>query len=209
MKYFKFLIPTVIMCMVGMTTCNYVETVLPDEAELRRFDYPGTDIWGTSLASPGFVSDLGEGYMMNITQTRQLPSWRAGDLIFGVSVNSRYHSAVVDSYVYNGETLIGYWMEGVESLRIKLGDTDTTLVLAPCRFFAGLDSYPSMVGYKQWHRRDSTNKIPKVMPTDVVYNGGKKIPVYSVGDTLSVRADESLDHQSISRWWIGEDGTGI
>jgi len=29
-----------------------------------------------------------------------------------------------------------------------------------------------------------------------------RIGIYSVGDTLSVRADMSLDGQMVSRWWI-------
>jgi len=167
------------------------------------YDFPATDIWADSLANPGKVSDLGPEYVGPNDQTRQLPSRKAGDIIFP-SGQTRYHSAVIDSEVWDGPYLAGYWMEGVTSLHIKRPDlgVDTVLTLAPCRFFAGTDSYPSRFGYKQWHRKTSTGTIPVVRPRLTARVNDTRIGIYSVGDTLSVRADMSLDGQIVSRWWI-------
>ena len=202
----NFILP--LLFILTLNSCIKVQDPLHEQyvAPLERiifYDFPATDIWADSLANPGKVSDLGPEYVGPNDQTRQLPSWKAGDLIFP-SGQTRYHSAVIDSEVWDGPYLAGYWMEGVTSLHIKRPDlgVDTVLTLAPCRFFAGTDSYPSRFGYKQWHRKTSTGAIPVVRPRLTARVNDTRIGIYSVGDTLSVRADMSLDGQMVSRWWI-------
>lgn len=180
-----------------------------DPTALERvysYDFPGTDIWGEEFANPGQVSDLGPAFPVGpSSQTRQLPSRKLGELL-NPEGGTRYHIASIDQLVWDGPYLAGYWMEGVTSLHIirpELG-LDTVVTLAPCRFFAGTDSYPSTLGYKLWHRRTSDGSIPKVDPWVTPRVNGRRMGIYRVGDTLAVRANDN--GVIVTKWWIDDDG---
>lgn len=193
----------VLACTITACTDDVQNDLHEPFARVYAYDFPATDIWADSLANPGSVSDLGPAWPVGPnSQTRQLPSWKVGNLIF--NPQTRYHVAVVDQLVWDGPILAGYWMEGVTSLHVLRPDLgiDTVLTLARCRFFAGTDSYPSTLGYKLWHRQAADGSIPVVNPWVTPRVNGTRIGVYQLGDTLGVRADMSLDGQTIAHWWI-------
>jgi hypothetical protein len=185
----KYLLLT--MLLFAACSTDYVE-----EAKLMSYNFPATDIWAKSCMTPGKVSDL------EFDQTRQLPSRKAGLIIFNNQVG--YHAAVVDEVIWNEEGYpVAYWMEGVTTLSIQSHGQDTVLTLAPCRFYAGIDSYPSIVGYKTWHN----NRPYVVHPKEYFTMNGSKLPIFMEGDTLCVRADYNIPNGlKVSRWWIGNDG---
>jgi len=183
-----------VLLLLVASSCSFNQLKLQsqpgDEISLVT-EYDGTDIWAESFVNPGKVSDL------DFDQNRQLPSRRAGKLVFPDG-KTFLHIATVKSHVYQGSKVIGYWMEADTLVYITTPLYDTVLHLNPCRFYAGLDSYPSNA-YKMWHQDGML-----VMPEYWITNPLSRIPVYPVGATLTVRADISSDESEVSFWWINE-----
>jgi len=180
---------------------------MTDPAQDARFtveyDFPASGIWGLLFANAGQVPDLGSAYPVGPnSQTRQLPSRKAGELLFPTTA-MRPHFATVDYYVWDGPYLAGYWMDGVTTLHINRPDLgiDTVLNLAPCRFFAGTDSYESPDGYVMYNRpRNAAGELPITKPRTRIWANSELTGIYSPGDTLPVAAD--CDANGVIQWWV-------
>lgn len=179
-------------------TKTELETTAPDQRIARTVLY--NDIWGTDFADPGQVSDQEPGD----SQTRQLPARKTAGI---VQTGALLHVATVKSWRYDDAgNLTGYWMEADTALHVTVGGMDTVIKVGSCRFKAGLLSYPSTVGYRQWHKADS-DEVPgldMVRPIAVRKVMGRMCGIYPPGAQLAVRCDLSPDELTIEKVWFEE-----
>lgn len=155
----------------------------PDERRTRQSipyslaDLGNTDVWTEIQGAGGPVSD---NWMASIPQTRQSAQRKMKDA-YGIA----YHRGRIEAFVLDAAgNVIGY--------RIKAGDFTTPLgdYVAPCLFYAGLDSYMRFAYY------DPIEGRTVFASGTVTTADGVRLPLFDVGDWVSVKVFDG-------RWWNG------